>query len=165
MRYLPARACPHPRIVRLRRRVMVDRVYQRNVSESAPQPPTDPQTGYPTAGNPAQAIPATVPGPYWYHMITESLRRVVTDAGLEPDHLELGRLAAAIRKAATVDAAGMVRFATEEEHLGGESEEVATHPAGVAAMIGESLAPDATEEQRGLVALATTEMAQELEDD
>jgi hypothetical protein len=75
---------------------MVDRVYQRNTSDSAPQPPTDPSIGYPTGGNPAQGVPATIPGPYWYHMITESLRKVITDAGLEPNHTDLNQLAEAL---------------------------------------------------------------------
>lgn len=68
---------------------MVDRVYERNASDSAPQPPADPSSGYPTSGNPAQGVPATQPGPYWYHMVTESLRRVVVEAGLTPDHEDL----------------------------------------------------------------------------
>ena len=77
---------------------MVDRVYQRNTSDSAPQPPTDPSTGYPTGGNPAQGVPATIPGPYWYHMITESLRRVVVEAGLTPDHEDLGLVVSALSR-------------------------------------------------------------------
>lgn len=76
---------------------MVDRVYQRNTSDSAPQPPTDPSIGYPTGGNPAEGVPATIPGPYWYHMVTESLRRVVVGAGLEPDHINLDRLLEALQ--------------------------------------------------------------------
>ncbi|NVF16008.1 tail fiber protein [Vreelandella maris] len=76
---------------------MVDRVYERNASDSAPQPPADPSSGYPTAGNPAQGVPATQPGPYWYHMITESLRRVVVEAGLTPDHEDLDQLLGAIK--------------------------------------------------------------------
>lgn len=76
---------------------MVDRVYQRNTSDSAPQPPADPSIGYPTAGNPAQGVPATIPGPYWYHMITESLRRVVVEAGLTPDHEDLGQVVEALQ--------------------------------------------------------------------
>lgn len=76
---------------------MVDRVYQRNATETAPQPPTDPSEGYPTNGNPAEGLPATQPGAYWYHMITESLRRVVVEAGLTPDHEDLDQLLSAIK--------------------------------------------------------------------
>ncbi|SER79060.1 Phage Tail Collar Domain [Vreelandella subterranea] len=76
---------------------MVDRVYERNASDLAPQPPTNPSSGYPTAGNPAQGIPATLPGPYWYHMITESLRRVVVEAGLTPDHEDLDQVVEALQ--------------------------------------------------------------------
>lgn len=76
---------------------MVDRVYQRNATETAPQPPADPSEGYPTDGNPAQSIPATAPGAYWFHMITESLRRVVVEAGLTPNHEDLGQLIEALQ--------------------------------------------------------------------
>jgi len=69
---------------------MVDRVYQRNAIENAPQPPATPSAGYPTDGNPEQGIAATLPGAYWFHMVTESLRRLVVDAGRVPDHQDLG---------------------------------------------------------------------------
>lgn len=94
---------------------MVDRVYERNAAQGAPQPPQAPSAGYPTDGNPAQGVAATIPGAYWYHMITESLRQIVVAAGLEPDHLELGRLAAAVRLAATTEKAGIVEKATTPE--------------------------------------------------
>ncbi|WP_085919103.1 gp53-like domain-containing protein [Halomonas sp. CSM-2] len=96
---------------------MVDRVYQRNTSDSAPQPPTDPSIGYPTGGNPAQGVPATIPGPYWYHMITESLRRVVVEAGLTPDHQELDQVVSALtrltaRNVTTITASGSPKALT-----------------------------------------------------
>lgn len=80
---------------------MVDRVYQRNASGSAPAAPAAPSIGYPTNGNPSQGVPATMPGEYWYYMITESLRRVIVDAGLVPDHLDMGLLTDAIQQAFT----------------------------------------------------------------
>lgn len=107
---------------------MVDRVYQRNTSDSAPQPPTDPSIGYPTGGNPAEGVPATVPGPYWYHMITESLRRVVVAAGLEPDHLNLDRLKDAVRQAATESLAGLMKVATQTQVDAGEDDATAVTP-------------------------------------
>lgn len=75
---------------------MVDRVYQRNATETAPQPPSDPSVGYPTNGNPAGGIPATAPGAWWYHMITESLRKIVVQAGLTPDHEDLDQVVEAL---------------------------------------------------------------------
>lgn len=102
---------------------MVDRVYERNAAQSAPQPPADPSVGYPTSGNPAQGVPATIPGDYWYHMITESLRKVIVDAGLTPDHEDLGQLLAAIRGlGATTTQKGTVEKATLTEAKSGAAD-------------------------------------------
>lgn len=117
---------------------MVDRVYQRNAVENAPSAPESPSVGYPVDGDPAQSIPATAPGAYWFHMVTESLRKVIVDQGLTPNHLQLGRLSEAIRRAASESRPGMVRFASLEEHKAGESTEKATNPAGVRAMLNAS---------------------------
>lgn len=76
---------------------MVDRVYQRNATAAPPAVPDAPSEGYPTNGNPAGAIPATIPGAYWYHMITESLRNVIVTAGLDPDHEDLGQVVEALQ--------------------------------------------------------------------
>lgn len=76
---------------------MVDRVYQRNATAAPPAVPDAPSEGYPTNGNPAGAIPATIPGAYWYHMITESLRNVIVAAGLDPDHEDLGQVVEALQ--------------------------------------------------------------------
>ncbi len=75
----------------------MDRAFASGSSGSAPSAPASPSIGYPTAGNPGSGTPATKPGPYWYHMITEELRKVVTDAGLTPDHTNLTQLSAAIQ--------------------------------------------------------------------
>jgi len=114
---------------------MVDRVYQRNAIQSAPPVPSAPSVGYPTDGDSSQSVPATAPGSYWFYMITESLRRVIVDAGLTPNHEELGRLSEAIRRAATESRSGMVQFATPSEHVAGQLNGKAAHPAGVQAML------------------------------
>lgn len=62
----------------------MDRAYASGASATPPTPPASPSTGYPTAGNPAMAVPPTKPGKYWYFMITEELRNVVSAAGLSP---------------------------------------------------------------------------------
>ena len=62
----------------------MDRAYASGASATPPTPPASPSTGYPTAGNPALALPPTKPGKYWYYMITEELRNVVSAAGLSP---------------------------------------------------------------------------------
>lgn len=74
----------------------MDRVYQSGAAVSPPSAPASPSSGYPTAGNPQTAVQATKPGPYWYHMVTESLLNVITEAGLTPDHADLTLLRQAI---------------------------------------------------------------------
>lgn len=77
---------------------MVDRAWERDAADSAPSAPAEPSFGYPTGGNPAQGIPATRPGDYWYHMVTEELRAVAEIAGIEPDHADLTQVREAIRR-------------------------------------------------------------------
>lgn len=99
---------------------MVDRVYQRNATAAPPAVPDAPSEGYPTNGNPAGAIPATIPGAYWYHMITESLRNVIVAAGLDPDHEDLGQLVEAMtalapaQNIAVFDAPGVYEWTVPE---------------------------------------------------
>lgn len=75
----------------------MDRVFESGASVSPPSAPGSPSTGYATAGNPGGGTPATKPGPWWYHQITEELRAVIADAGLAPSHLTVNQLLAAIR--------------------------------------------------------------------
>jgi phage-related tail fiber protein len=75
----------------------MDRAYFSGASGSAPVAPASPSIGFPTAGNPATSTPATVPGPYLYHMIVEELRTVITEAGLIPDQANLTQLSQAIK--------------------------------------------------------------------
>lgn len=75
----------------------MDRVYESGAVAGAPAAPAAPSTGYPTNGNPVGGIEATWPGAYWFYMITEELRAVITAAGLVPDHTNLGQLLAALQ--------------------------------------------------------------------
>lgn len=75
----------------------MDRAFASGASGSAPSVPASPSIGYPTAGNPGIGTPATKPGAYWYHMVTEEMRKVITDAGLTPDASNLTQLSAAIQ--------------------------------------------------------------------
>lgn len=97
----------------------MDRAYASGSSGSAPSAPASPSIGYPTAGNPGTVTPATKPGPWWYHMVTEEMRKVITDAGLTPDHTNLGQLSAAI--AALINAAlpAQVKIPVRQTVLGG----------------------------------------------
>jgi len=62
----------------------MDRKYESGAAGSPPSAPGSPSAGYPTAGDPGSATPATKPGPYWFHMITEELYQLVIAAGLTP---------------------------------------------------------------------------------
>lgn len=73
----------------------MDRHFAGNVSGTAPAAPTG-AVGFPRPGNPSTGTPATKPGPYWYHMITEELRHVIDSAGITPDHLVLTQLKQAL---------------------------------------------------------------------
>lgn len=74
----------------------MDRVYTSGASATPPTPPVAPSAGYPQAANPSLGLPATKPGPWWYHMITESLLQVVVDGGETPDHTDPTLLSQAI---------------------------------------------------------------------
>ncbi|WP_050754732.1 hypothetical protein [Mariprofundus ferrooxydans] len=73
----------------------MDRFYQQGTDVSPPVPPVPGETGYPRAGVPGGAS-ASVPGAYWFHMITESLRNLVLRPGMTPDHTNLNLVADAI---------------------------------------------------------------------
>ena len=76
----------------------MDRVFESGAAAAPPGQPASPSTGYPTAGNPQTAVPATKPGPWWYHMITEELRAVIAAAGITPSHTDVSQLSTAIRR-------------------------------------------------------------------
>lgn len=90
---------------------------------SAPTPPSAPANAYFTEGNPSLGVPATQPGPWWFHMITEEMRKVITDAELTPDHTDLTQLSAAIQAMITASLApdasetvkGIIEIATAAE--------------------------------------------------
>lgn len=75
----------------------MDRSYASGAAGSAPSAPASPSIGYPTAGNPGTGTPATKPGPYWYHQITEELLAIITAAGITPAQGTLTQLASAIQ--------------------------------------------------------------------
>lgn len=74
----------------------MDRSYESGTIIAAPTPPAAPSTDYPTNGDASTGVPATEPGEYWFHMITEELRKVITSAGLTPDSADLAQLYNAI---------------------------------------------------------------------
>lgn len=75
----------------------MDRIYEAYTDGSAPAAPAAPATGFPRSGTPG--TPATVPGAYWYHMMTESVRNLLVGLGVTPDHLDHTLLLEAVRRA------------------------------------------------------------------
>ena len=76
----------------------MDRTYQANTSGTAPTLAAGSETGYPTAGSKATGQQATVPGPYWFHMVTEELRNAIVKMGVTPSASSLNQLATAFGK-------------------------------------------------------------------
>lgn len=76
---------------------MDNRKFQAAAIATPPAAEASPSNGYPTDGNPAGGIPATVPGAAWFNQIGEELRAVLTAASITPDHTVLTQLLAAIQ--------------------------------------------------------------------
>jgi len=75
----------------------MDSVYQSAFSQTPPQPPVNPVFGYPRGGNPQEALRATVPGDWWYHMMTMELRNLIQGAGINPDAADTSQLLQAVQ--------------------------------------------------------------------
>jgi len=76
----------------------MDRVYKDGAAIDPPLAPLSPSVGYPTDGDQGTNTIATQPGEYWFHMVTESLVKVIEGAGLTPDHEDLTQLTESIRR-------------------------------------------------------------------
>lgn len=70
----------------------MDRAFESGAVVVAPSVPAVPSVGYPTGGNPVGGVPATKPGPYWFHMLTEEMRAVIVAGGVTPDAAVLNQL-------------------------------------------------------------------------
>lgn len=70
----------------------MDRAYEANPASAAPTPPNPPQLGYPTEGG-----TPTVPGAWWFYMITEELRAALVAGGITPDATKVNQLASAVQ--------------------------------------------------------------------
>lgn len=80
----------------------MDRMYAAYTALTAPPLPVSPETGFPRGGD--IGVSPTRAGPYWFHMITESLRNVIVGAGLTPSAADLTLLDDAIRAIASAAA-------------------------------------------------------------
>ena len=59
------------------------RRYKKNAGQDAPTADDLTSDGYPSEGD--LETGATIPGPYWYHLVTEAIVQVIEEAGLDPD--------------------------------------------------------------------------------
>lgn len=75
----------------------MDRYFEVAPAGIAPTAPAA-NPGYPTNGNPGAAVPASEPGEWWFHMMTEELRGVIAAAGITPNHADVSQLSTAIRR-------------------------------------------------------------------
>ena len=76
----------------------MDRSYQANTVGTAPSLAAGSETGFPTSGNKASGQLATIPGAYWFHMMTEELRNALVAMGITPTASDLTQLAQAFNK-------------------------------------------------------------------
>jgi hypothetical protein len=100
----------------------MDRYNRGAGSASAPSAPASPANPFFTEGNPTLGVPATQPGPWWFHMMTEELRAVIVAAGLTPDHTDVTQLTQAIaalisdaQRAVILDSAAFEASVTDGE--------------------------------------------------
>lgn len=84
----------------------MDRLYAQHTSATPPTIPDGAENGYPRSGD--VGVSPTTPGPHWFHMITESLRNVITGSALIPDASDLTLLFQAIRAIASAEAESIV---------------------------------------------------------
>lgn len=75
----------------------MDRIWKSGASGTPPVAPAVPSLGFPTQGNPVAGVPATTPGAWWFHMITEELRNVILAAGISPDGSDTDQLLTALQ--------------------------------------------------------------------
>lgn len=71
-------------------------VYYSNASETAPTLPSTAVEGFPQDGTITGNGSATVPGAYWFYMISKELENVIQQGGLTPDATDLTQLSQVI---------------------------------------------------------------------
>jgi hypothetical protein len=75
----------------------MDHYFESNGVLSAPVTPTATDGAYPTDGDLVSGIPASTPGAWWFHMLSEEVRNVIIGAGLTPDFKSTNQLYSAIQ--------------------------------------------------------------------
>jgi len=77
----------------------MDRYWKSNSATIAPSVPTSNIGGYPTDGSPSNGQPATVPGAWFYHSLSEEVRNAIVALGITPDFTQTNQLATALTAA------------------------------------------------------------------
>ena len=92
------------------------RQYAADAAAAAPPAPASPSAGYPTEGDPANGVLATLLGEFWVHLVTEAICTTIERAGLQlsddPDQFRDALLVLFPTKAALAQA--IAAFATEQ---------------------------------------------------
>lgn len=96
----------------------MDRAFSSGASGTPPTAPGSPSTGYATSGNPGTATPATKPGAWWYHMVTEELRKLIVDAGLTPDFTNTSQVSQAVQAMIAAGAANDYKASVRAATIG-----------------------------------------------
>lgn len=112
------------------------RSYKANASTNPPSAADLASDGYPSEGNAGTNTPATIVGPFWFHIVTEAIVTVCEEAGLV-----LSNDVNQFRDALKIVAAAQVPLATDDEHTQDNppGNEAAT-PRGVKAAIDAAIA-------------------------
>lgn len=87
----------------------MDRVFQSGTSSVPPAAPFPGSTGGAQGSASLPTFDPTSPGAFWFYHVTESIRYVITSAGLVPDAHALNQLAQAIQIIADNDPAYELR--------------------------------------------------------
>lgn len=88
----------------------MDKIWEANASETVPTPGTE--NGYPSDGDIDSGTPATVPGAYWFWMITAELLALIVGAGLTPNGSMLNQVFLAVQAMAAEAQEAAIEAAT-----------------------------------------------------
>lgn len=69
---------------------MEPRAYESGAAGTPPAYPANAVSGYPMTAT--SVLAATVPGPYWFFMMSEEIRYFITETGQAPDPYNTGQL-------------------------------------------------------------------------
>ena len=110
------------------------RAYKSGAAAAAPSASEATSEGYPTEGNVARGVPATIPGPFNYYMLVEAVVTVIEQAGLVPDD-DPNQFRDALLAHFATKAALTVALASNAEHTqANPPADKAATPAGVRAV-------------------------------